>query len=814
VTSPAGGGRTADGTAVGRLADGTAVGRTADGTAARSGGRLSWVEDGHGVAASPLTWIWGVGSCALAVSGGIEEPLGAAGAALVLVVGAAVGRLGRLDRLFRTTGSWMWAIGGGTLAFLAGAWLPPDAAVGDATRGPHLSVATAGLALSLFALPLDWRSLPRLRASVGAGVVFAALAVVGPVAPRAALYLLWAPLAAATLLLMERDVRRAGRQAARHRPPGHTPAAARAADGSAPGAAGASAWWAQARPARTARDAIGLGAVAVVAVVAALVLLPPAAPAPTPGRSGRGGEQDPAYAGFGADLDTAGRAALGDDVVLRVRADTPALWRGDSYDRFDGRTWTHGDDVAQPLPGTDRLTVPGPPSPRPAGAAAAAGGVSTEEQVQVFTFERGGNDLVFGANRPRVVLTPGLPATWFAEADAIRLDHPLGRGGSYTVISARPRVTEEVLRSLDGPQAEAVRAGARPRRGDPPPAPGRPGPTVRRGGGPPDVDPFGRYLAVPVSTSERTRALAAEVTAGAATTVDRVRALEAWLGANTRYRLDIPPLPPGRDTVDQYLFEDRQGYCEQIASALAVMLRTLGVPARLAVGFVPDHQDPTSGEWIVRERNAHAWVEVWWPGVGWQGFDPTAEVPLAPRDGTSGVGDRLGAVAPGGLSAMALVVLAGAAVVAGPRLARRRAPRTWVDDAVTRLDRAGARAGRPRRSSETLLESVEALDRSVLAGAGAPAAGRALSTSAFAEVDGPTERRVRADAERALATLERSARRMTRARRRDRWRRRAGRRAPAADGPAPGAPAPARPSASDGPPDEPTPATVSRGGSG
>jgi transglutaminase-like putative cysteine protease len=662
----------------------------------RDVGRWSWADDGRGVPAPLPTWIAGVSSCAVALVAGIDDPATAAGAVLVLAVGAIVGRLARIDQLLRSTGAWMWSIGAGTVAFLALGWS---------------SVATAGLATGLFLLPLDWRVLPRLRASVGAGVVFATLAAAGPGPTRGALFLLWAPPAALTLLLIEQDLRRIGRQAD---PSGS----------GRPRRAGAAI--------RSARDGVTLTAVAVASVLIALVVLPPPSPSPSPGRNGQGGESDPRYWGFVGDLDTATRTTRSDEVVLRVRSDTPALWRGDSFDRFDGRRWTHGPGTrTQTVIGTDRLVLPEPSDPGAAPGARANltdAPVRTEDQVQVFTFERGGNDLVFGANRARVVLPPdprpgaepgtGTWATWAVEADSLRLGRPMGRGGSYTVISTRPRVDEGLLRRLDRAQTEAVHPGrAVPERGG------------RHRGRP--ASPFDRYLEVPESTSTRTRELAVEVTAGARTTIDRLRALEAWLGDHTEYRLDVPPLGPGRDTVDQFLFEDRQGYCEQIASALAVLLRVLGVPTRLAVGFVPDHQDPASGEWIVRERNAHAWVEVWWPGVGWQGFDPTASVPLAPDEGAPSTSDRLAAIGPPGLGLVAVVAVAGVTVLIGSRLSRRRRPRTWIESAVVRLERIGAHAGRPRRPDETLIEYGEALEQSVLEGAPTSELGQLLSSVAF-----------------------------------------------------------------------------------
>src|SRR5207244_13258611 len=123
--------------------------------------------------------------------------------------------------------------------------------------------------------------------------------------------------------------------------------------------------------------------------------------------------------------------------------------------------------------------------------------------------------------------------------------------------------------------------------------------------------------------------LAARITAGAPTTYDAIRALERWLATHTTYTLDIPPLPRGADAVDQFLFVDHKGFCVQIATSMTVMLRSLGVPARLGTGFAPGDESLLGGEFTVRGQDAHAWVEVWFPGLGWQAFDPTADVPLS-----------------------------------------------------------------------------------------------------------------------------------------------------------------------------------------
>ena len=106
-----------------------------------------------------------------------------------------------------------------------------------------------------------------------------------------------------------------------------------------------------------------------------------------------------------------------------------------------------------------------------------------------------------------------------------------------------------------------------------------------------------------------------------------MQSLIGWIGAHTHYSIDIPPLPAGADTVDEFLFGNRVGFCEQISTSLAVMLRSLGIPAREAVGYVPGGYDPITDLYQVHADDAHAWVQVWFPGYGWQSFDPTAVVP-------------------------------------------------------------------------------------------------------------------------------------------------------------------------------------------
>ena len=129
-----------------------------------------------------------------------------------------------------------------------------------------------------------------------------------------------------------------------------------------------------------------------------------------------------------------------------------------------------------------------------------------------------------------------------------------------------------------------------------------------------------RYLELPDDLPERVRLTAALVTAGEATPYGKARALERSLRTLT-YDERVGPTPRGRDVVDYFLFEAQRGYCEHFASAMVVLARTLDIPARVVTGYSPG--EPFEGGWLARERNAHAWAELYFAGHGWVIFEPT-----------------------------------------------------------------------------------------------------------------------------------------------------------------------------------------------
>ena len=135
-----------------------------------------------------------------------------------------------------------------------------------------------------------------------------------------------------------------------------------------------------------------------------------------------------------------------------------------------------------------------------------------------------------------------------------------------------------------------------------------------------------RYLQLPDDLPQRVRKLAEDITAGLDNPYDKARAIEAYL-RDIPYNDQIPAPPEGRDAVDWFLFDLRQGYCDYYASAMVVMARSVGIPARLASGYARGDFDPETGIWIVRERDAHSWPELYFPGYGWVPFEPTPSQP-------------------------------------------------------------------------------------------------------------------------------------------------------------------------------------------
>jgi hypothetical protein len=136
-------------------------------------------------------------------------------------------------------------------------------------------------------------------------------------------------------------------------------------------------------------------------------------------------------------------------------------------------------------------------------------------------------------------------------------------------------------------------------------------------------------LQLPDSLSPRVKELAEQVTADAETPFDKAAAITRYLRSNIEYAPSIPNPPRNRDVLEWVLLDYKKGYCVYYASAEIMMLRSLGIPARMAVGFSEGELD--DNKYVVRRFNAHAWPEVYFPGIGWVEFEPTGNQPILDR---------------------------------------------------------------------------------------------------------------------------------------------------------------------------------------
>ncbi|MDQ1494438.1 MAG: protein-glutamine gamma-glutamyltransferase [Actinomycetota bacterium] len=344
--------------------------------------------------------------------------------------------------------------------------------------------------------------------------------------------------------------------------------------------------------------------------------------------------------GSGA-LDLRLRGSLSSSQVLEVPADSPQYWQGAIFSDFDGRRWVATGPFTRWVAGPAN---PNPEQIAPVDANEPVAGAQAHYVARVLTTTP--LDVVVGPQRPTTYTGPGAVAV--DGSGTAHLAGGPGPGSTYDVTSTRPVNTS----------ADALRAST----------------------GPDVADP--QFLALPADLPGRVTSLAASVAGNAQTRFDAVDAIDNYLRTHEKYNLNSPLPARGDDAVDDFLFVSHQGFCEQYASAGVVMLRSLGIPARLVTGYVNGDEKLVPGKRIYRGLDLHAWVQVFYPGVGWVNSDPTAgaELVASSRSLRQRFGDllkRLWHDVPGGRwgAIAGLVVLVGAGVgltLVGRRVLRRR----------------------------------------------------------------------------------------------------------------------------------------------
>jgi transglutaminase-like putative cysteine protease len=352
-----------------------------------------------------------------------------------------------------------------------------------------------------------------------------------------------------------------------------------------------------------------------------------------------------------------------EQVALRIRTGeplstgpAPRYWRVPLLNIYSGSGWTSDARV-------------GPQAVTPFGPEVPAGLVSQEVQ-----------DL----RRDRM-LVAGL-------ADVIGVDQP----------ASAERLEDGSLAALTLAPTERYRVLSRPMELAPLPPQDREPPDMRG------------YLGLPRNVPPRVKDLASIVSGSdpRIPPLERALLLETYL-RELPYAYEVQPLPRGGDAVDQFLFDMRQGYCTYYASAMAVMARSIGIPARVAVGYVTGEYDAATGTYTIREAEAHAWPELYINGR-WTAFEPTPVRPLPARatnpapdleivpDATAAETqpDRVR----GPLIWLAVITLLVLASVGGWWFLRPRTLRPATDQAQLALERFGARAGVPWPAGTTLHE--------------------------------------------------------------------------------------------------------------
>ncbi|HEY8171337.1 MAG TPA: transglutaminaseTgpA domain-containing protein [Candidatus Limnocylindria bacterium] len=420
---------------------------------------------------------------------------------------------------------------------------------------------------------------------------------------------------------------------------------------------------------------------------------------------------------FGSSFTIAGEWISSDDEVLSLTARRPLYLRTNTLDQYHGRGFGRSEWEPRAVAAED-LLFPSSALERPTVEESAV-----VERIEIEMLQTIGRNL-FTAGSPLRVLTPSVVLETAGAPVLGGIEHatPLNPGDTYQVQTAISIATRAQLGAAGRDY-------------------------------PPEVQEL--YLDTPGLT-DRVAALAQEVTADAENDYERVAALTAYLKSDPSFTYSTKGEVPrnGEDFVDWFLFSpeaDRTGYCEYFATTLAIMVRSLGLPARVAVGFAPgERQEDLT--YLVRESSAHAWVEVYFPGYGWQIFESTPPIdpgftrptgvvgpvnrPLTPGADPFGaydvfretpvegdvevlpipslapapVDESIGAGDDQGRSGNALLIAAiilGALVVVWLRL--RVTQRSWRllpagDRAWRQLTAAAERAGVGQRPSETIYE--------------------------------------------------------------------------------------------------------------
>ena len=290
-----------------------------------------------------------------------------------------------------------------------------------------------------------------------------------------------------------------------------------------------------------------------------------------------------------------GRPNPSDDVVMQVSTPKVTYLRGTIYNRYDGHGWQNTTGGRRYLWQSRRLseirsalfdeTLP---------PASVQNSLSEPVRVSVRMLS-GSASTLFVPQRVRELTPGGEMVPYFSNASEIYITRNLQEGDTYEVtaplyVSTDPGIgtLTEICATLGDPRYESIR---------------------------------NTYLELPDHLEQPVWDLAADITSGANTPYEKAMALQNYLTRNFKYTMDVGEHPENIDFVTSFLLDTKKGYCTYFASAMTVLCRMAGLPARYVEGYIAEPNE--NGEALVTGQNAHAWTEVYFEGFGWLTFDAT-----------------------------------------------------------------------------------------------------------------------------------------------------------------------------------------------
>jgi transglutaminase-like putative cysteine protease len=325
---------------------------------------------------------------------------------------------------------------------------------------------------------------------------------------------------------------------------------------------------------------------------------------------GKGGTGKPGdidnnfYYGFNTQINQNLRGEMKPKVVMRVRSQAEGFWRVLAFDRYTGKGWevSRNEDVTtiRRSPWTYQIFIPPPPVV-----------TKTQEVVQTYTVVSELPNLIPALTYPKQVYFP-TPMIAVDQENGLRSPVGLSEGLTYTVVSEVPYRNRTLLGQAPTKYPQQIKK---------------------------------HYLQIPPEIAEKVRQRTEEILASynrervgkSSKTLDSSYEKALYLTQYLKQNYSIPENPLGlpylsdkEDLVEAFLFKHKGGYPDHFSTVLTVMLRSIGIPARLVAGFSPGEFNPFTGLYVVRNTDAYAMTEVYFPKYGWFAFDPIPSHPLIP----------------------------------------------------------------------------------------------------------------------------------------------------------------------------------------